>query len=600
MTEDNKNTDDFEGIPDPIKLGQALLHAYEKAQPVFQKMMHDYASPETQKNIEFDPLNIRECYMDYINQVAQNPEKMWGIQTEFMNEWVGLWSQSMQNFIGEHSPAPNLSDNNDKRFKAPEWQSSAVFNFVKQSYFLACKQIEESIDGADNLDEQQRRKLSFQAKLFTDAMSPTNFVMTNPDVMNETIKTGGQNLVKGFENLIQDIEEGQGVLRVKTTDNNTFELGKNIAVTEGSVVYENDLMQLIQYAPQTNTVLKTPLLIVPPCINKYYILDLRPGNSVVEWLVGQGHTVFMISWINPDASLAHKKFEDYMMQGIMESLTHIEKTTGEESVNTIGYCLGGTLLAATLSYMHTHGIEQKVKSATFLTTLLDFEQAGDMTLFLDNDNIAHIEKMMENAGVFSGREMQKTFSLMRANDLIWSFVVNNYLMGREPFPFDLLYWNDDCTNLPAEMHKFYLRNMYRDNKLIKAGQVVLNDTPIDLTEIKTPCHFVSTQEDHIAPWLATYDGAKTLSADVKFTLAGSGHIAGVVNLPTKNKYGYKTYDDSLPESAQNWEAGATQHEGSWWVYWQQTMKQYTGKDVQPRTIEKSIEPAPGRYVRVRA
>ncbi len=588
--------------PDPVALGQAMLDAYQKAQPIFEEYVEKYASPDSMEkfaSINFDPMNVKEAYLDFLDQVMLKPEKFIELQQNYMQDWMELWQSSVSRFIGEtQEEQDNRFDTKDRRFKSQEWQESALFNFIKNSYLLTCKHMEDVITNTDGLNDKQKEKLRFQTRLFSDAMSPSNFLMTNPDVLNETLKTGGENLVKGFENLINDLKRGQGDLSISTTNYEAFELGKNIAVTEGQVVYQNDLMQLIQYAPKTDQVFKTPLLVIPPWINKYYILDLRAGNSLIEWLVEQGHTVFTVSWVNPNASLAKKTFADYMNEGILESLDQIEKITGEKQINAMGYCLGGTLLATTLSYLHTKKQEKRIKSATFLTTLLDFDKAGDMKLFLDDEQIKALEHMMQSQGVLSGKELQRTFSLMRANDLIWSFVVNNYLLGREPFPFDLLYWNDDCTNMPAAMHSFYLRNMYRDNKLIEPCGIEINDIKIDLSKIKTPCHFISTKEDHIAPWLATYDGAASLNSKVKFTLAASGHIAGVVNPPAKNKYCYWSNND-LPKDPEAWLEGAKEFEGSWWPYWQKWIVDYAGDQEKATKLEKGLEAAPGSYVRVK-
>ncbi|MDH5723548.1 MAG: class I poly(R)-hydroxyalkanoic acid synthase [Alphaproteobacteria bacterium] len=585
----------------PVAFGQALLNAYEKAQPLWESYLKKYDPEQTLEqfsSINFDPLNVHEIWLEYMDKLAQNPEKFIRIQTDYMQDWMNLMQDSVSQFMGQKPTSVFDGDKTDRRFKAPEWQESAIFDFIKKSYLMTCNHLDKTISEAEGLSEEQKRRLSFQTKIFTDALSPTNFVLTNPEVLNETIKTGGENLVKGFENLLKDLQRGHGELNISTTDDKAFELGKNIAATKGSVIYENDLMQLIQYAPETDKVYKTPLLIIPPWINKYYILDLAPDKSLIEWALTQGHSVFTISWVNPSVELANKRFEDYMQEGVLESLDQIKKISGEDSVNAMGYCLGGTLLAITLAYLCAKKQEDKINSATFLTTLLDFEHAGDMKLFLGDDQIELIEKGMMEKGVLSGKEMQRTFSLMRANDLIWSFVVNNYLMGKEPFPFDLLYWNDDCTNMPAKMHSFYLRNMYRDNALITSGKIDMFGTPIDLAKIKKPCYFLSTKEDHIAPWIATYEGTKLVKGDVTFTLAASGHIAGVVNPPSKNKYCYWTYDKN-PKNPQDWLDKATQHEGSWWPHWQDWIKGKSGTKVKARNPAKGIEPAPGRYVKVR-
>ncbi|PCJ99803.1 MAG: class I poly(R)-hydroxyalkanoic acid synthase [Zetaproteobacteria bacterium] len=597
-----QDTNDAFQTPDPAALGEALINAYEKAQPIFNEYIGKLGAPgsmEQFSSINLDPMNAQESYLEFFDHLVKDPSKMMEVQTQYTQDWMNLWQDSVQKFMGQQADtrAQAAQTKGDRRFKASEWQENALFNFIKQSYLLTCQHMEKTIENADGLSKQQKHKLSFQTKLFTDAMSPTNFILTNPEVLNETMKTGGQNLIKGFENLMNDIQDGK--LNIRTTDKDAFELGKNIAMTKGQVIHQNDLMQLIQYEPTTDKVHKTPLLIIPPWINKYYILDLRPGNSLIEWAIAQGHTVFVISWVNPDAKLANKQFEDYMNEGILESLTKIEDITGEAQTNAVGYCLGGTLLATTLSYLTQQKKDSRIASATFLTTLLDFEQAGDMHLFLDDTQLDTLNKMMDKHGVLDGKEMQKTFSLMRANDLIWSFVVNNYLMGREPFPFDLLYWNDDCTNMPAAMHRFYLQNMYRDNKLIEAGGIDVNDTPVDLSVIKTPRHFISAKDDHIAPWKATYEGVSLMKGEnVTFTLAASGHIAGVVNPPSKNKYCHWT-NGNTPKDPDEWMDKAEQHDGSWWPVWDTWVSKYGDGKVPARKVAKGIEPAPGKYVQVR-
>ncbi|HRQ61769.1 MAG TPA: alpha/beta fold hydrolase, partial [Alphaproteobacteria bacterium] len=385
----------------------------------------------------------------------------------------------------------------------------------------------------------------------------------------------------------------------KTTDYKAFKIGENIATADGAVVYRNDLMELLQFAPSTKEVSKRPLLIVPPWINKYYILDLKPENSFIQWAVNQGHTVFCISWVNPDKKLAEKRFEDYMQEGVLAALSAIEKITGEPDVNAIGYCLGGTLLTITLAYLAEQKQSSKIASATFFTTLIDFENAGEMKLFMDDAQLELMNKEMAEKGVLQGKELQRSFSLLRANDLIWSFVVNNYLMGKEPFPFDLLYWNDDSTNMPAAMHSFYLRKLYRDNLLIQSGGILMNGKPIDITKIKTPAYFLSTREDDIAPWKATYAGPHHFGGPVSFTLAASGHTAGVVNHPDRKKYCYWT-NSKLPAKPDEWTKSAKEHEGSWWPHWQKWIGDFSGGKVSARAIKNPLDKAPGRYVRLKS
>lgn len=600
-TNKTKNEQKPPQLADPSNFIEAMTKATEKAAPLMEKFWEKHAQDAAR--LGFDPMHITETYADYWQKLFKDPEKLAELQVSYWTNWTILWQDSMLRMLGEKPTNPVIEpEKGDRRFRAPEWQEHAVFDFIKQSYLLTCDLMDKSLESARNMDQTKKYKLAFYNKLFSGAMAPTNFVMTNPEVLRETLSSGGQNLIKGFENLIADLERGDGELKISTTNYDAFKLGQNIATTPGSVIYENDLMQLIQYEPATENVNKRPLLIIPPWINKYYILDLREDNSFVKWAVAQGHTVFIISWVNPEKTLAQKRFEEYMSEGVIAALDEIWSVTGEPDCNVVGYCLGGTLLSITLSWLQTHGQAERVASATFLTTLIDFEHAGEMKIFMDDEQLKLMDREMAETGVLNGRQMQQTFSLLRSNDLIWSFVVNNYLMGKEPFPFDLLYWNDDSTNMPAAMHSFYLRKLYRDNLLCKPGGIFMNagddKTPIDVSKVKTPAYFLSTREDHIAPWRATYAGTQLLGGPKTFTLAASGHIAGVVNAPTKDKYCYWTHDETPPKH-HNWLNAAKQHDGSWWPHWQEWISGYSGGDTQvpARQIKNPIEKAPGRYVR---
>ncbi|MGH8633273.1 MAG: PHA/PHB synthase family protein, partial [Burkholderiales bacterium] len=437
---------------------------------------------------------------------------------------------------------------------------------------------------------------------YIDALSPSNFLLTNPEVLRETVASGGRNLVQGLSNLLEDVTRSGGdQAQLRMTDEKAFKLGINIATTPGKVVFQNELLQLIQYYPANGPVFRRPLLIIPPWINKYYILDLRAKNSFVKWAVEQGHTVFMISWVNPDATLAHKRFDDYLAEGTLAALAAIERATGESEVNAIGYCLGGTLLACTLGYLAAKQ-DERIVSGTYFASMIDFKEAGELEVFIDEQQVAALEKRMQARGYLEGSEMATTFNMLRANDLIWSFVVNNYLLGRDPFPFDLLYWNSDSTRMPATMHSYYLRNLYMKNLLAKPGGIELGGVPIDLGRVRTPLYFVSTLEDHIAPWRSTYAGAKLFSGPVRFVLGGSGHIAGIVNPPTAGKYSYWTHP-KLPDDPEKWLKGASQHPGSWWPDWTGWIAQHGGGKVPARIPGrgklKAIEDAPGSYVRMR-
>ena len=475
---------------------------------------------------------------------------------------------------------------------------------MKQSYLLSSRFLLATAAEKDGVDVKTQAKVEFYTRQFVDAMAPSNFVMTNPEVLRATLDSRGENLLRGLKNMLADLERGKGKLAIKMADPDAFALGRNVALTPGKVVYQTDLMQLIQYAPSTEQVHRRPLMIMPPWINKFYILDLQPKNSFIKFAVDQGFTVFVLSWVNPDARLSHKTFEDYMVEGPLAALDAIEQATGEKEVTAVGYCLGGTLLASTLSYMAAKR-DNRIKAATFFVTLVDFKDPGDLGVFIDEEQLSSLESSMAKRGFLDGAEMATTFNMLRANDLIWSFVVNNYLLGKEPLPFDLLYWNADSTRMPAAMHSFYLRKCYHENKLIEPGGVTLRGVPIDLRRIKVPVYWVSTKEDHIAPWRSTYAATQIYQGPKRFVLAGSGHIAGVVNPPTAKKYGYWDWSGTdLPADPDEFLARAEQLPGSWWPDWVKWTAEHAGGKVPARTPGDGelaiIEDAPGSYVRVQS
>jgi polyhydroxyalkanoate synthase len=550
-----------------------------------------------------DELGIAKAFMDMTEKMLANPQKMVETQMNLMWDYFSLWQHSMLRSMGmEGNPvaAPKKGDN---RFKDAHWDDHFLFDFIKQSYLITARHVHDSVSKVEGLEDVSKKKVDFFTRNFIEAMAPTNFAATNPEVLRETVKTHGQNLLKGFNNLLRDIEAGDGELRVKMADTSAFEMGRNVATTKGKVIFQNEMMQLIQFNPTTKEQFKRPLLIVPPWINKYYIMDLRESNSWIKWCTDQGHSVFVISWVNPDAKLAQKSFDAYMAEGALTALDIVCEQTGEKEVNTIGYCLGGTLLASTMGYMAAKK-DKRVVSATFFVALLDFTIPGELGTFIDEQQIAFLEKKMSERGFMEGTEMAGTFNMLRANDLIWSFVINNYLMGKEPFPFDLLFWNSDSTRMPYKMHSYYLRNMYLNNLLRQPGGITLLDTPIDLSKVKTPSYFISTVEDHIAPWKGTYLGATALGGPVRFVLGGSGHIAGIVNPPSANKYGYWTNDAKPTEQpADEWFAGAKQNPGSWWNDWQAWVTGLNDAKVPARDPLKGkytvIEDAPGSYASLR-
>jgi len=585
---------------------EEIVNTYTEVARRASHLISEHIQRQLQKGIQplSDELGIAQAFMDMMTHLLANPYKLAQAQMNLVRDYFNLWQQSMLYFIGMQAmPVEAAFSRNDKRFRDDEWQEHFMFNFIKQSYLVTAYHIHETVAGVEGLDEQTAKKVSFYTRQYIDALAPSNFAFTNPEVFRETMRTNGQNLIKGLNNLLRDIEDGGGNLRIRMTDTSAFELGKNVATTPGKVVFQTDMMQLIQYQPSTKNVLKRPVLIVPPWINKFYILDLREKNSFIKWLVDQGQTVFVISWVNPDERLAEKTFDSYMKEGVFAAIDAIEAQTGEKEVNAVGYCLGGTLLAVTLAYLA--GKKQKrIASATFLTTLTDFSEPGELGVFIDENQVSNLEKKMFQRGFLEGSEMAGTFNALRSNDLIWSFVVNNYLMGKNPFPFDLLYWNSDSTRLPAKMHSFYLRKMYMENKLVESGGIEIDGVPIDLGKIRVPCFFISTIEDHIAPWKSTYMGATRFNAPVRFVLGGSGHIAGIVNPPAAKKYGYWVNPVAkLAPTSDEWFSGAVQHEGSWWTDWQAWVTGHDNTQVDARDPAngalKVLEDAPGSYVRYR-
>ena len=549
-----------------------------------------------------DELGISQAFFAAWSRMLADPFKLAEAQMRLWQDYTTLWQNSMLKMLGQGTRPVVEPPPGDRRFKHEDWQRNFLFDYIKQSYLIASKHLHQTLGNVEGLDEKTSKKVDFYTRQYIDALSPSNFLLTNPEALRETVRSGGQNLVKGLDNLLEDLTRGEGgQLRMRMTDTEAFRLGENIAVTKGKVVYQNDLLQLIQYEPLTKEVYERPLLIIPPWINKYYILDLRENNSFIRWAVEQGHTVFVISWVNPDKRLAHKGFDDYLTEGSLAALDAVEQATGQREVNVIGYCLGGTLLACTLVYLAAQK-EQRIHSATFFVSMIDFERPGELEVFIDEQQVAALEKKMKKRGYLEGSEMATTFNMLRANDLIWSFVVNNYLLGKEPLPFDLLYWNSDSTRMPAAMHSFYLRNMYLRNLLKKPGGITLAGVPIDVTQIKVPAYFISTIEDHIAPWKSTYAGAKLLKGPVRFVLGGSGHIAGIINPPAANKYCYWVNDKPV-DSADEWLKNAERHPGSWWTDWGRWAARHGGVKVAARIPGqgklKVIGDAPGSYVKVR-
>ena len=658
--------------PDPQRLQAAMSRITEQSRRIMQAFIERQANSPREFN-PLEPAVVSKAYQELWQQMLTDPIRLIEAQVSLWQDYAKLWENTARRMAGEDVEPAVTPEPGDRRFKDDTWSENPLYDHIKQSYLLASKFMLSTVRETEGLDAHTAHKVDFYTRQFIDALAPTNFAMTNPEVARRTVETGGENLVQGLSNMLEDLERGQGQLRVRMTDLEKFKLGENVAVTPGKVVFENDLMQLLQYAPTTETVRKRPLLVIPPWINKYYILDLRPKNSFIKWAVDQGHTVFVISWVNPDERLAGKSMDDYLLDGPVAALNAIEQATGESRVNAIGYCLGGTLLAATLAYLKAReaadpaesadaaesgeagrpsnagqaaegvetgepgeseeaaavtvapkaspaadvaadtgtvqdpvavraaGLRPVIESATFFTTMVDFEEPGELGVFIDEEQLSLVEESMKEKGYFDGAKMAETFNLLRANDLIWSFVINNYLMGKDPFPFDLLYWNSDSTRMPRAMHSEYLRDMYQNNRLREPGGITLDGVPIDLASIDVPTYILSTREDHIAPWRSTYAATRIYRGPIRFVLAMSGHIAGVVNPPAANKYGHFTGE--LADTPDAWLEAATAHDGSWWPDWDAWVSEHDGGEAAPREPGTGalpvIEDAPGRYVKVR-
>ena len=589
-------------LPDAAAMSEAFSHIVEHGGHILAEAAEKAGSGA---KVSSDPLHIGDVALAAARSMMADPFRLAAAQTDLMFDCGRLWYNTARRLLGE-APLPVIvPDKGDRRFSSADWTDVAALDNVKQLYLLWSRFLTDSIGDAKALDPHMARKVQFYTRQMIDTLAPTNSPLTNPEVLRATVESGGMNLVRGFQHMLEDMDRGHGRMSPKMTDFDAFKVGRNIATTPGKVVYQNDLMQLLQYTPTTADVNKRPLLIVPPWINKFYILDLREKNSFIKWAVDQGHTVFVISWVNPDERFAAKSFENYMLEGPLDALDQIGKATGERSVNAVGYCLGGTLLASTLAYLcRKNGGKDKdrIASATFFTTMTDFSDVGEMSVFIDEEQITSIEADMAEKGYLDGSAMASSFNMLRANDLIWSFVVSSYLLGKEPLPFDLLYWNSDNTRMPAAMHSFYLRNMYQKNLLAKPDAVTLAGEPIDLRRIETPCFFLSAREDHIAPWKSTYAATQVFGGPVKFVLSASGHIAGVVNPPAANKYCYWTGAD-LPEAPDAWLEKAVRTEGSWWPEWNAWVGGYGEGKVPARQPGggslPALEDAPGSYVAAR-
>ncbi len=598
-------------IADPAEFARNMMQVGQQS----QRLLADFVKRQSASGSgPRDPLNLTGTFTALLKSMAANPAVIMEAQFQLWRDYMGLWERTANRMLGGDSKPVVAPASGDKRFKDKDWEENQIFDFIKQSYLLTANWMQETVaKTSGDLDVKTRKRIEFYTKQFADAIAPTNFVMTNPEVLRTTLQSNGENLVKGLNNLLEDLERGEGQLSIRQSAD-AFRIGENIATAPGKVVFRNALIELLQFDPTTEKVYEKPLLIFPPWINKFYILDLRPENSFIRWAVGQGYTVFVASWVNPDRKLAQKTFENYMREGIFAALDAVTAATGAETVNTIGYCIGGTLLSATLAYMAAKG-DERVNSATFFAAQADFSEAGDLQIFIDDEQLESMRQTMEQAGgVLEGKKMGTTFNMLRANDLIWSFVVSNYLLGKEPAPFDLLYWNSDTTRMPEATHLFYLREFYKNNALAQ-GKMSFDNVKLDLKKVKVPVYLQSAKDDHIAPFRSVYKSTRLFGGPVRFIIAGSGHIAGVINPPSAGKYQFWTNDAAgagtdgkikgpYPATVEEWQSGTTEHPGSWWGDWDAWLSKQSGKKVAARVPGdgklKVLGDAPGTYVKVKA
>ena len=546
-----------------------------------------------------DPFNVAPAMTSVMTSLAAQPDKMMQAQADLFGRYMQLWSSTARQAAGEApDPAPT-----DKRFKDPAWSENPMFDMMRRSYLLTSDWMNGLIAGVEDVDPTLKRRAQFFTRLLTDAFSPSNFLASNPVALKALAETSGESLVKGMQNFAADLERGGGSLRISQADYGKFVVGENVATAPGQVVWRDELFELIQYAPTTETQHEIPLLIFPPWINKFYIMDLQPANSLIRWLAAQGFTVFVCSWVNPDKDKAGFGFDQYLEKGIYRAVEKTLEQAGAKQLNAVGYCIGGTLLGAGLAHMAAKG-DKRVAAATFFAAQHDFAEAGDLLLFTDEHWIAEIERQMDAAGgVLPGAAMAETFNALRSNDLIWSFFISNYLLGKDPPAFDLLFWNADQTRMPKTLHLDYLRQMYGANALAQ-GAFQIGGLTADLSKVSIPLYFQASREDHIAPMNSVYRSAKLFGGkDVTFTLAGSGHIAGVINAPAAKKYQHWT-NAALPATLAEWQADAVEHPGSWWDHWSAWLAKRAGKQLPARDPEKGplkpIEPAPGSYVKVKS
>ena len=574
-----------------------LVKLQETNQKWWEDLELSRAAANSPLNKAMQEVNLEDT-TKLFESAANQPAALLKIQADWWQQQLQIWQNVA---LTANTEEIVKAEKGDKRFAHEEWQNDIFFNFIKQSYLLFSKTYLETIESIEGLDEKSKERISFFSRQAINAMSPSNYIATNPELLKLTLEQNGENLLAGLEQLKEDVESSADILKIRMTNNNAFRIGEDIANTQGDVVFQNELFELIQYRPMTEKVNATPLLIVPPFINKYYILDLREKNSMVRWLLEQGHAVFMMSWRNPGKEQRNVEFGDYVTDGVAKAVSAIEDITGQDQINAAGYCIGGTVLASTIAYYAAKRMKKRIKSASFFTTLLDFSQPGEVGAYINDTIINAIEAQNSAKGYMDGRSLSVTFSLLRENSLYWNYYVDNYLKGNSPVDFDLLYWNSDSTNVAADTHNFMLRELYLNNKLVEDKGVKIGGVWIDLNKIKVPSYFISTKEDHIALWQGTYRGALNVGGNKTFVLGESGHIAGIVNHPAKGKYGFWT-NDSLDDSADEWLANAEHTEGSWWTHWDQWLLGFNpDEQVEPFKVGSEqfpvLGPAPGNYVK---
>ncbi|RWX69904.1 class I poly(R)-hydroxyalkanoic acid synthase [Mesorhizobium sp. M4B.F.Ca.ET.089.01.1.1] len=589
-------------VKDPERFALNMARMVEQAGKAASAWAEPREKGEVRDHVAEPVVDMVKTFSKLSEYWLADPQRALEAQTRLFAGYMTVWANAIQRVSpnGEAPPDDAVKpERGDKRFQDPEWGRNAFFDFLKQAYLVTSRWAADLVEHAEGLDEHTRHKASFYVKQVSNAIAPSNFILTNPELFRETVASNGENLVRGMKMLAEDIAAGKGDLKLRQADYSPFEIGKNVATTPGKVVGRSDVAEIIQYDPVTETVLKRPLLICPPWINKFYILDLNPQKSFIRWAIEQGHTVFVISWINPDERHGSKGWEAYIREGLQYGLDMVEKATGEKEVNAIGYCVGGTLLAAALALLAQEG-DNRIKSATFFTTQVDFTYAGDLKVFVDEDQVAAVERSMNEKGYLDGTKMATAFNMLRSGDLIWPYVINNYMRGKDPLPFDLLYWNADSTRMAAANHSFYLRNCYLENNLSR-GTMELAGRTVSLGDIRIPVYNLATKEDHIAPALSVFLGSRYFGGTVEYVVAGSGHIAGVVNPPAAKKYQYWTGGKPVGDFGQ-WFAAAVEHPGSWWTHWQHWVETQDNARVparKPGKHMKTLGDAPGTYVKVR-